>query len=124
MKKCHGVPLAVRTLGSLLFSKTEERDWISIRDNEIWKLEQKEDDKPVKQTTVEQAAAQLRPNPREILSSDDKPVNQTTVEQAVALLLRRTEFPTPKIQKVRDLMNFEEYYTPILLSITRSYSSW
>uniref|UniRef100_A0A2N9G527 Rx N-terminal domain-containing protein n=1 Tax=Fagus sylvatica TaxID=28930 RepID=A0A2N9G527_FAGSY len=44
VKKCSGVPLAVRTLGSLLYSKTEERDWISIRDDEIWKLEQKEDD--------------------------------------------------------------------------------
>ncbi|XP_065630507.1 putative disease resistance protein RGA3 [Quercus suber] len=44
MEKCKGVPLAVKTLGSLLYSKTEERDWISIRDNEIWKLEQKEDD--------------------------------------------------------------------------------
>jgi Leucine-rich repeat (LRR) protein len=44
VKKCSGVPLAVRTLGSLLYSKTEEHDWISIRDNEIWNLEQKEDD--------------------------------------------------------------------------------
>uniref|UniRef100_A0A2N9G181 NB-ARC domain-containing protein n=1 Tax=Fagus sylvatica TaxID=28930 RepID=A0A2N9G181_FAGSY len=40
VKKCSGVPLAVRTLGSLLYSKTEERDWIDIRDDEIWKLEQ------------------------------------------------------------------------------------
>ncbi|XP_065634570.1 putative disease resistance protein RGA1 [Quercus suber] len=44
VKKCKGVPLAVKTLGSLLYSKTEVRDWISIRDNEIWKLEQKEND--------------------------------------------------------------------------------
>ncbi|KAL4607731.1 hypothetical protein ACB092_09G196300 [Castanea dentata] len=44
VKKCSGVPLAVKTLGSLLYSKIEERDWISIRDNEIWKLEQKEGD--------------------------------------------------------------------------------
>ena len=44
VEKCKGVPLAVKTLGSLLFSKTEEHDWISIRDNEIWKIEQKEDD--------------------------------------------------------------------------------
>uniref|UniRef100_A0A7N2M2V1 Disease resistance protein RGA3 n=1 Tax=Quercus lobata TaxID=97700 RepID=A0A7N2M2V1_QUELO len=43
-KKCRGVPLAMKTLGGLLYSKTEERDWISIRDNEIWKLEQKDDD--------------------------------------------------------------------------------
>uniref|UniRef100_A0A2N9J8B0 Disease resistance protein RGA3 n=1 Tax=Fagus sylvatica TaxID=28930 RepID=A0A2N9J8B0_FAGSY len=44
VKKCKGVPLAVRTLGSLLYSKIDEHDWISIRDNEIWKLEQKHDD--------------------------------------------------------------------------------
>nr|XP_023890111.1 putative disease resistance protein RGA3 isoform X1 [Quercus suber]XP_023890112.1 putative disease resistance protein RGA3 isoform X2 [Quercus suber] len=44
VEKCKGVPLAVKTLGSLLYSKTEVRDWISVRDNEIWKLEQKEND--------------------------------------------------------------------------------
>ncbi|KAM4080067.1 hypothetical protein ACB094_09G163300 [Castanea mollissima] len=44
VKKCGGVPLAVKTLGSLLYSKTEECDWISIRENDIWELEQKEDD--------------------------------------------------------------------------------
>ena len=43
VEKCKGVPLAVKTLGSLLYSETEVRDWISIRDNEIWKLEQKEE---------------------------------------------------------------------------------
>jgi Leucine-rich repeat (LRR) protein len=44
VKKCSGVPLAVRTLGSLLYSKTDDRDWISIKDDEIWKLEQKDND--------------------------------------------------------------------------------
>ncbi|XP_057966231.1 putative disease resistance protein RGA3 [Malania oleifera] len=44
VKKCRGVPLAVRTLGSLLYTKFDERDWLFIRDNEIWKIEQKEDD--------------------------------------------------------------------------------
>ncbi|XP_022718934.1 disease resistance protein RGA2-like [Durio zibethinus] len=43
VKKCKGVPLAVRTLGSLLYSKTGQRDWELIRDNDIWKLDQKED---------------------------------------------------------------------------------
>ncbi|KAJ7976783.1 Disease resistance protein [Quillaja saponaria] len=43
VKKCGGVPLAVRTLGSLLFSKTEQCDWIFVRDSETWKLEQGED---------------------------------------------------------------------------------
>ena len=44
VKKCGGVPLAVKTLGSLLYSRTEKCDWISIRENDIWKLDQKEDD--------------------------------------------------------------------------------
>lgn len=44
VEKCGGVPLAVRTLGSLLYLKTDEHDWLYIKDNEIWKLEQKEND--------------------------------------------------------------------------------
>ncbi|XP_022743807.1 putative disease resistance protein RGA1, partial [Durio zibethinus] len=44
VKKCKGVPLAVRTLGSLLFSKTDESEWISVRDDEIWRLKQSDND--------------------------------------------------------------------------------
>ncbi|KAM3691143.1 hypothetical protein ACJW31_09G173200 [Castanea mollissima] len=44
VKKCKGVPLAVRTLAGPLYSKVDEREWISIRDNEVWNLEQKEGD--------------------------------------------------------------------------------
>ncbi|XP_037497849.1 putative disease resistance protein RGA3 [Jatropha curcas] len=44
VKKCRGVPLAVKTLASLLLSKTDEDYWNSIRDNELWKLEQGEND--------------------------------------------------------------------------------
>ncbi|XVF06560.1 hypothetical protein REPUB_Repub06bG0059800 [Reevesia pubescens] len=43
VKKSKGVPLAVRTLGSLLQSKTRQRDWESIRDNDFWKLDRQED---------------------------------------------------------------------------------
>ncbi|KAK5773245.1 disease resistance protein RGA2-like [Gossypium arboreum] len=44
VKKCKGVPLALRTLGSLLFQKTDESDWIYIRESDIWRLEQNEND--------------------------------------------------------------------------------
>ncbi|KAL4606111.1 hypothetical protein ACB092_09G079300 [Castanea dentata] len=44
VKICKGVPLAVSTLAGLLYSKVDEHDWKSIRDNEIWNLEQKEGD--------------------------------------------------------------------------------
>ena len=37
VKKCGGVPLAVRALGCFLFGKVDEHIWASMRDNEIWK---------------------------------------------------------------------------------------
>ncbi|KAJ0017614.1 hypothetical protein Pint_11489 [Pistacia integerrima] len=42
VKKSGGVPLAVRALGSLLYSSSSEQDWKNLRDNEIWKLDQNE----------------------------------------------------------------------------------
>lgn len=39
VKKCGGVPLAVKTLGRLLYMKTDEKEWLQIRDNEIWEIE-------------------------------------------------------------------------------------
>ena len=42
VRKCKGVPLAVGTLASLLYSKVDEKEWKRVRDNEIWNLEQKE----------------------------------------------------------------------------------
>ncbi|KAG8490296.1 hypothetical protein CXB51_015803 [Gossypium anomalum] len=42
VKKCRGVPLAVRTMGCLLHGKTNQHDWELIRDNDIWKLDQQE----------------------------------------------------------------------------------
>ena len=42
VKKCRRVPLVVNTLTCLLYSKVDEDEWISIRDNEIWHLNKKE----------------------------------------------------------------------------------
>ncbi|KAJ9168113.1 hypothetical protein P3X46_019675 [Hevea brasiliensis] len=42
--KCKGLPLAVKTLGSLLQSKKSKKEWQSIMDNEVWKLEKAEVD--------------------------------------------------------------------------------
>ncbi|KAH0645613.1 hypothetical protein KY290_034395 [Solanum tuberosum] len=42
VKKCGGVPLAAKTLGSILRFKREERQWEHVRDSEIWKLPQEE----------------------------------------------------------------------------------
>ncbi|XVF30493.1 hypothetical protein REPUB_Repub16aG0062800 [Reevesia pubescens] len=44
VKKCGGVPLVVKTLGSSLFSKTSELDWKRVKDSESWELVEKENE--------------------------------------------------------------------------------
>ncbi|MCD7448957.1 hypothetical protein HAX54_047569 [Datura stramonium] len=44
VKKCKGVPLAVKTLGSMLYATTDEREWLKVREDEIWQLKQESDD--------------------------------------------------------------------------------
>ncbi|WRX22673.1 NB-ARC - like 10 [Theobroma cacao] len=38
VKKCGGVPLAVKALGSMLRLKHRESDWLSVKESEIWEL--------------------------------------------------------------------------------------
>lgn len=39
-KKCDGLPLAAKTLGSVLHSKTSEKDWDTLLRSELWDLPQ------------------------------------------------------------------------------------
>ncbi|CDP17161.1 unnamed protein product [Coffea canephora] len=43
-KKCKGLPLAAKTLGSVLHSKCDEKDWNSILESAFWDLEQDKND--------------------------------------------------------------------------------
>ncbi|TXG47833.1 hypothetical protein EZV62_027127 [Acer yangbiense] len=42
MKKCGGVPLAVKSLGSMMRYKSEENQWQSVVDSDLWNLPQDE----------------------------------------------------------------------------------
>nr|XP_023875884.1 putative disease resistance protein RGA1 [Quercus suber]XP_023875885.1 putative disease resistance protein RGA1 [Quercus suber]XP_023875886.1 putative disease resistance protein RGA1 [Quercus suber]XP_023875887.1 putative disease resistance protein RGA1 [Quercus suber]XP_023875888.1 putative disease resistance protein RGA1 [Quercus suber]XP_023875889.1 putative disease resistance protein RGA1 [Quercus suber]XP_023875890.1 putative disease resistance protein RGA1 [Quercus suber] len=42
VEKCYGLPLAIRTIGSLLYLKTSETEWQSFLDDELSKLTQEE----------------------------------------------------------------------------------
>ncbi|KAK1364420.1 NB-ARC domain-containing protein [Heracleum sosnowskyi] len=39
VKRCGGLPLEIKTLGGLLYSKRTEQEWSGIQNSEIWKLE-------------------------------------------------------------------------------------
>ncbi|KAF5823803.1 putative P-loop containing nucleoside triphosphate hydrolase, leucine-rich repeat domain superfamily [Helianthus annuus] len=38
--KCKGLPLAVKTLGSLMWSKSNSNDWQRVKDSNIWNLQE------------------------------------------------------------------------------------
>ncbi|XP_058185274.1 putative disease resistance protein RGA1 [Rhododendron vialii] len=38
VKKCGGLPLAIKALGSLMQFKSSESEWLSVRDSKIWDL--------------------------------------------------------------------------------------
>ncbi|XP_020087035.1 putative disease resistance protein RGA3 [Ananas comosus] len=40
VRKCGGVPLAAKVLGSLMRSKRTESEWLAVRDNDSWKSEE------------------------------------------------------------------------------------
>ncbi|KAG5083392.1 hypothetical protein JHK84_053430 [Glycine max] len=61
VKKCQGVPLAVRTLGSSLFLNFDLERWEFVRDHEIWNLNQKKDDiLPALKLSYDQMPSYLR----------------------------------------------------------------
>ncbi|XP_073104777.1 putative disease resistance protein RGA4 isoform X2 [Elaeis guineensis] len=43
VKKCGGLPLAVKTLGSLMQSKSQKSEWLSVRNSKIWDMQVGED---------------------------------------------------------------------------------
>ncbi|KAM0053639.1 putative P-loop containing nucleoside triphosphate hydrolase, leucine-rich repeat domain superfamily [Helianthus debilis subsp. tardiflorus] len=40
VEKCEGLPLAVKTLGGLMWSKSSTSDWQRVKDNSIWELQE------------------------------------------------------------------------------------
>ena len=44
LERCKGVPLAIRTIGSLLYFKNTEKEWLSFKDSELSKIPQEEND--------------------------------------------------------------------------------
>ncbi|XP_038989070.1 putative disease resistance protein RGA3 [Phoenix dactylifera] len=43
VQKCGRLPLAVKTLGGLMQSKSQEREWLSVRESDIWDMQDGED---------------------------------------------------------------------------------
>ncbi|PNX66044.1 CC-NBS-LRR resistance protein, partial [Trifolium pratense] len=60
-EKCKGVPLAIRSLGGILQSKTEEREWVDVLNGDFWKLcEDKDSILPVLKLSYHNLSPQQR----------------------------------------------------------------
>ncbi|CAN6703175.1 unnamed protein product [Malus baccata var. baccata] len=44
VRKCHGVPLAIRTIGGMLRIKDNETEWLNFKEEKLSKINQKEND--------------------------------------------------------------------------------
>lgn len=61
VRKCGGIPLAVKTLGSLLYMNRDEGEWLRIKNNDIWEIDQKQSDiLPILRLSYEQLPPHLR----------------------------------------------------------------
>ncbi|KAK3430363.1 hypothetical protein EUGRSUZ_E01908 [Eucalyptus grandis] len=61
VKKTQGIPLLVTTLGSLLYSRNDDRHWKHIRDSETWELvEVKKDIVPILKLSYDHLPSHLR----------------------------------------------------------------
>ncbi|KAF7847493.1 hypothetical protein BT93_L2905 [Corymbia citriodora subsp. variegata] len=61
VEKSHGVPLLVKTLGCLLYTKHEERYWTRMRDSDTWNLlEAKKDILPVLKLSYDHLPSYLK----------------------------------------------------------------
>ena len=60
VKKCGGLPLALRTLGSSLFLKDDIEEWKFVRDNETWNLPQKDNILPAIKLSFDQLPSYLK----------------------------------------------------------------
>ncbi|KAK7392886.1 hypothetical protein VNO78_21336 [Psophocarpus tetragonolobus] len=62
VKKCGGIPLAVRTLGSSLASRVDRKEWEYVRDKAIWSIPQNEKDiLPALELSYDQLPSYLKP---------------------------------------------------------------
>ncbi|XP_054798178.1 putative disease resistance protein RGA3 [Prosopis cineraria] len=61
VERCGGVPLALRTLGSLLCLNTNETYWLSVKNDESWERAKREDDiLPVLKISYDQLPSHLK----------------------------------------------------------------
>ncbi|CAM0880848.1 unnamed protein product [Alopecurus aequalis] len=60
VRKCGGVPLAAKALGSMLRFKRNEESWIAVKDSEIWQLDKEDTILPSLKLTYDQMPPGLK----------------------------------------------------------------
>jgi len=60
VRKCGGVPLAAKALGSMLRFKRNEESWVAVKDSEIWQLDKEDTILPSLKLTYDQMPPGLK----------------------------------------------------------------
>ncbi|KAJ0673127.1 putative P-loop containing nucleoside triphosphate hydrolase, leucine-rich repeat domain superfamily [Helianthus annuus] len=60
VKKCGGLPLALKAIGRLIRTKTEEEEWNDVLNNEIWNLESADEIVPALRLSYHDLSADLK----------------------------------------------------------------
>ncbi|KAJ0478866.1 putative P-loop containing nucleoside triphosphate hydrolase, leucine-rich repeat domain superfamily [Helianthus annuus] len=60
VKKCGGLPLALKAIGRLMRTKTEEEEWNDVLNNEIWNLESADEIIPALRLSYHDLSADLK----------------------------------------------------------------
>ncbi|XP_077225947.1 disease resistance protein RGA2-like [Tasmannia lanceolata] len=92
VRKCGGVPLAAKALGSLLRLKREEPSWSSVRDSQIWEL-QDDDILPALRLSYTNLPSHLR---QCFSFCSIFPKGSTIVKEKLILMWMANGFVTPK----------------------------
>ncbi|XP_052159024.1 putative disease resistance protein RGA3 isoform X3 [Oryza glaberrima] len=61
LQKCGGLPLAVKSVGCLLRSKTDEHTWMEILESELWELDEKDNIFPALRLSYYWLPTRLKP---------------------------------------------------------------
>ncbi|XP_022155938.1 putative disease resistance protein RGA4 [Momordica charantia] len=98
--KCRGVPLVIRHIGRMLYSKTSEEEWVSFQNNELLELVHQENNMT---SILKLSYNHLPPNLKLLPNSISELLNLQTLNLKDCYALKELPSDTSKLENLRHL---------------------